>query len=145
MERPNWRRLFLCGVLVQLLDALGSHNGTLPTSLRSLRLRLPAATNKLPKLCYHGFWAARISTTCIGDGSFCNQKTTTKNQLDQCGHSYGGFWQLLPLQHPLLLPHRQLRSTPKRLVRSNRTTPQPKPMGTSIHLRWSPADNSKQN
>ncbi len=136
MERPNRHRLFICRVLVQLHYALGSNNGTIPTRLPGLRLRIPHATNKLPKFFHHGFRSSRNSTNGFVSNSSRHQKTTTKNQLDKDRDNNGSFWQLLPLQHPLLLPHRQLRSTPKRLVRSNRTTPQSKPMGTNFHLRW---------
>ena len=87
-----------------------------PRGIRIIRLKLPAATHKPPEFRRHGFRAARVSRSRVGSRSASHQKTAPENQLTPLGRSHGGFRQLLPLQHPLLLPHRNLHSSSERLV-----------------------------
>ena len=53
------------------------------------------------------FGLLALALTALAASSSCNKKSTTKNQLNLHRDGYGGFWQLFPLQHTLLLPHRQ--------------------------------------
>jgi hypothetical protein len=65
----NWRCLPVCGVLVQLFDALGMLHGTLPAGTPTIRFRLPASTRKLPKFCRNSFWFTCISHNRNSGGS----------------------------------------------------------------------------